>query len=116
MPVAYLHVFPYSRRPGTSAAAMTGQIPEQEKKDRAERLRRIGGEKRRLFAERFIGTPLDVLIEGRTDPLSGFSLGFSDNYLPVAVNGAREANRIVRVMPKSFRSGRLIAEAINNSD
>jgi threonylcarbamoyladenosine tRNA methylthiotransferase MtaB len=112
MPVAYLHVFPYSRRPGTPAASLAGQIPDQEKKERAERLRRIGAAKRHAFAARFIGTPLTVLIEGRKEPGTGFPLGFSDNYLPVAVRGAAEVNRIVRVMPESFRNGRLLAEVI----
>ncbi|MHB9097034.1 MAG: tRNA (N(6)-L-threonylcarbamoyladenosine(37)-C(2))-methylthiotransferase MtaB [Syntrophales bacterium] len=113
MPVAYLHVFPYSRRPGTPAAAMTGQISDQEKKVRAERLRRIDSEKRLAFAARFIGTPLTVLIEGRKDAATGFPLGFSDNYIPVAVRGAAEANRIIRVMPDSLRNGRLIAGQID---
>ncbi|MHB8911017.1 MAG: tRNA (N(6)-L-threonylcarbamoyladenosine(37)-C(2))-methylthiotransferase MtaB [Syntrophales bacterium] len=113
MPVAYLHVFPYSRRPGTPAASMPGQISDQEKKVRAERLRRIGSEKRRSFAMRFIGTPLTVLIEGRKDAGTGFPVGFSDNYIPIAVRGAAEANRIVRVMPDSLQNGRLIAGMID---
>jgi threonylcarbamoyladenosine tRNA methylthiotransferase MtaB len=114
MPLAYLHVFPYSRRPGTPAAMMAGQIPEPEKKRRAERLRAVGAEKRKAFAEKFIGTPLSVLVEGRTDKKTGFPVGFSDNYIPVAVHGdGATANRIVRVMPEAFREGRLIAEVIH---
>ncbi len=112
MPVAYLHVFPYSRRPGTPAATMAGQVPEEEKKRRAERLRAVGAAKRQAFAERFIGTPLEVLVEGRTDKNTGFPVGFSDNYIPVAVRGGVTANRIVRVMPEAFRGGCLIAEVI----
>ncbi len=65
MPVAYLHVFPYSRRPGTPAAAMPGQVPEEEKKRRTQILRHLAEEKRRAFATRFIGEPLTVLIEAR---------------------------------------------------
>ena len=114
LPVAYLHVFPYSRRPGTPAAVMAGQIPEPVKKQRAERLRAVGAEKRKAFAERFIGTPLSVLVEGRTDKKTGFPVGFSDNYIPVAVRGGgATANRIVRVMPEAFRDGRLIAGVIH---
>ena len=112
LPIAYLHVFPYSRRPGTPAAAMARQVAEEEKKRRAKRLREIGAEKRQAFAERFIGTPLRVLVEGRTDPKSGLPLGFSDNYIPVAVRGGVTANRIVRVMPEACRGGSLIAELI----
>lgn len=113
LPVAYLHVFPYSQRPGTPAAAMPDKVPETEKKRRAERLRRIGTAKRQAFAERFIGTPLAVLIEGRKEKSTGFSIGFSDNYIPIACGRAYEDNQIVRVMPGSFRNGRLIGEVIH---
>ena len=114
MPIAYMHVFPYSRRPGTPAAMMAGQIPEPEKKKRAERLRAVGAMKRQVFAEKFIGTPLSVLIEGRTDKKTGFPVGFSDNYIPVAVRGdGATANRIVRVRPEAFREGYLIAEVMH---
>jgi threonylcarbamoyladenosine tRNA methylthiotransferase MtaB len=114
LPVAYLHIFPYSRRPGTPAAAMPGQVPEGEKKRRAERLRKVGAVKRRVFAEGFIGTPLTILVEARKDKSTGLPVGFSDNYIPVAVRGGSvDANRIVRALPESFRNGRLIAEVIH---
>jgi threonylcarbamoyladenosine tRNA methylthiotransferase MtaB len=115
LPVAYLHVFPYSKRPGTTAAAMPDQVPDTEKKRRAERMRDVGIAKRRAFAERFIGTPLPVLIEGRKDASTGFSVGFSDNYIPIACRGTDETNRIVRVLPRSFRNGRLIGDVIHES-
>lgn len=111
-PIAYLHVFPYSRRPGTPAATMSGQVPEQEKKRRTERLRAVGAIKRRRFAEQFIGMPLNVLVEDRTDKMTGFPIGFSDNYIPVAIRGRVPANRIARVMPERFHEGRLIADVI----
>lgn len=113
LPVAYLHVFPYSRRPGTPAAEMPDQVSETEKRRRAECLRRVGVAKRQAFAVRSIGTPLAVLIEGRKDKSTGFSVGFSDNYIPIACRGAAETNRIVRVLPGSFLNGRLIGEVIH---
>ena len=45
LPVSHLHVFPFSKRPGTAAAAMPGHLPGDVKKQRAERLRRLGEEK-----------------------------------------------------------------------
>jgi threonylcarbamoyladenosine tRNA methylthiotransferase MtaB len=112
MPVAYLHVFPYSRRPGTPAADREDQVPEEEKKRRARRLRAVGTAKRRAFAERFVGAPLTVLVEGRIDRETGLPVGFSDNYIQVAVRGDLRANRIVRVMPETCRGGTLIAEIL----
>lgn len=113
LPLAYLHVFPFSRRPGTPAAAMTGQVPEADKKQRVERLRTLGADKRRTFADTFIGAPLAVLIEGKMDKRTGCFTGFSDNYIPVVCRGAADANRIVDVLPGSFRDGRLLAEVLD---
>ncbi|MBU3935792.1 tRNA (N(6)-L-threonylcarbamoyladenosine(37)-C(2))-methylthiotransferase MtaB, partial [Patescibacteria group bacterium] len=113
LPFAYFHVFPFSRRPGTPADAMPGQIPEADKKRRVERLRTIGAEKRRTFAEKFIGTTLTVLIEEKKDKSTGFFTGFSDNYIPVVCRGAADANRIVNILPVAFQNGRLVAEAIH---
>jgi threonylcarbamoyladenosine tRNA methylthiotransferase MtaB len=113
IPAAYLHVFPFSRRPGTPAALMAGQVPEEVKSGRAARLRAIGAKKREAFAARFIGRPTDVLLETRRDRATGFRLGLSDHYLSVAVRDAGDANRIVRVLPESFADGRLLAEVIH---
>ena len=112
LPLAYLHVFPFSRRPGTPAAAMPGQVPEADKRQRVKRLRTIGAEKRRVFAEKSIGAPLAVLIEGKKDKSTGFFTGFSDNYTPVVCRGAADVNRVVDVLPGSFRNGRLFADVI----
>ena len=63
--LAYLHVFPYSIRPGTPAARMP-QVPKAEIKSRAQRLRRKGGERlvRHLAAQ--VGRTLSVLVERDT--------------------------------------------------
>ena len=113
MPIAYLHVFPYSRRPGTPAATMDRQVSEEGKKSRAKRLREIGAAKRQAFAERFVGTPLSVLVEGRTDKNTGLPVGFSDNYIPVAIRGDVAANQIVRATPVTRCGGTVIAELIH---
>lgn len=112
LPIAYLHVFPFSRRPGTPAAGMAGQVPEAVKRERAALLRALGARKKEAFAAGFIGEPLDVLIESRRDKATGLSLGLTDNYLSLAVRGQTAANRIVRVRPLSLAGGRLLAEVI----
>lgn len=79
--LTFLHVFPYSPRPGTPAARMP-QVAGPEIKERAKRLRAAGEAalRRRLQAE--IGTTRGVLIEGD-------SQGRTEHYLPVAVAGER---------------------------
>jgi threonylcarbamoyladenosine tRNA methylthiotransferase MtaB len=111
MPIAYLHAFPFSIRPGTPAATMEQQIPEDVKKDRVKRLIKIGNTKRREFAEKFIGKRMEILIEKRFDKETGFPIGLSDNYIPIAVYGGDfKANSIVSVLPESFNGERLIAK------
>ncbi|HAR98738.1 MAG TPA: tRNA (N(6)-L-threonylcarbamoyladenosine(37)-C(2))-methylthiotransferase MtaB [Syntrophus sp. (in: bacteria)] len=109
LPVAYLHVFPYSRRPGTAAADLPGQVPEAEKKNRCETLRALSQRKRQAFAERFVGRTLSVLIEDKRDPATGLKRGFSENYIPVLVEGGpgAAARRIVPVRTERASAGRL---------
>ncbi len=63
LPVTDLHVFPYSKRPGTPAANFPGQVPGDISKQRAERLRLLAADKYRTFAEGFIGKEVEVVVE-----------------------------------------------------
>ena len=63
LPFANAHVFPFSERPGTPAAAMSASIPREIRKARAHELAEIFRGKARLFAQQFIGKPVDVIIE-----------------------------------------------------
>lgn len=82
LPLADLHVFPYSRRPGTLAAQMPGHLPPSVIKQRAEQLRSIAAAKRTSFLQRFIGSSLQVLGQRHT-PDTGLMSGLSRNYLEV---------------------------------
>jgi len=99
LPIQYLHVFPYSKRPGTAAYSLSGHVPENIKGERARILRNIGREKRVSFSSRFIGKRLSVLVEGKRDRGSGLMKGFSDNYIPILIEEANQSmtNRIVEV-------------------
>jgi threonylcarbamoyladenosine tRNA methylthiotransferase MtaB len=88
LPVTHLHVFPYSKRPGTAAAAMPNHLPGAVKKARAERLRRLGEEKLQLFAARFVGREVEVAIEGGGQ--GGRLKGLTRNYLEVRFAGPAE--------------------------
>src|SRR5207248_7787017 len=57
------HVFRFSPRQGTAAARMKGQIKEEVKKARSERLLSLNEEHSRLFRQRFLGETVQVLIE-----------------------------------------------------
>lgn len=82
LPVSYLHVFPFSRRPGTVATGFSGQVPPQERRKRAAQLRVVGEEKRGAFYEGSVGGVFQVLVEGWHSEKQGILKGTSDNYLP----------------------------------
>jgi len=89
LPLADLHVFPYSIRPGTKAAAMPGHLKPGIIKERAELLRKIAAEKRAAFQQRFINKPLPVLGQ-RHNPLTKQVIGLSRNYLEVCYPGSAQ--------------------------
>ncbi|MDR0905063.1 MAG: tRNA (N(6)-L-threonylcarbamoyladenosine(37)-C(2))-methylthiotransferase MtaB [Oscillospiraceae bacterium] len=79
------HVFPYSKRPGTPAAAMENQLPNAVKKARAAELRAVAAATGAAFAASQVGRVLEVLFEREAD---GGSVGHSSNYLEVRVLNA----------------------------
>ncbi|MGZ3594431.1 MAG: tRNA (N(6)-L-threonylcarbamoyladenosine(37)-C(2))-methylthiotransferase MtaB, partial [Syntrophales bacterium] len=109
LPVAYLHVFPYSERPGTAASSLPGRVAETIKKRRAEILRKLGQEKRNAFAQRFLGKKLSVLIEDKKDRDTGLMRGLSDNYMPVVIEDGNSSlvNRVLNVIPAYSLEGKL---------
>lgn len=113
LPLAYLHVFPYSERPGTRAAGMPGRVREPDKRRRVEMLKDIGKHKRTAFAERFKGKRLPVLIETIAGD-AGFMRGFSDNYIPVVVTDGNSslANQIIPVIPDHAQDGKLYGRSL----
>lgn len=92
-PFAYLHIFPYSKRPGTKAAEMPGQVPHKIIRGRAACLLKISKAKRNAFYERHIGETLDAVIVSKKRDASGTSKGVTDNYIPVHVTGSKHTYR-----------------------
>ncbi len=88
--IAYLHVFPYSPRPGTPAASMD-QVHTETVTGRAVQLREVSSSSREAFRRRMLGTVQTVLVEGRA--VNGRSIGLTGNYIPVyAPEGASEGD------------------------
>lgn len=86
LPIAYLHVFTYSERPGTVAVNQTEDgtwqaIPNEVRSGRNRTLRRLSSRKRRAFYERFAGARRSVLWESAGE--DGMLEGFTDNYIRV---------------------------------
>ena len=66
LPFNLAHVFPYSERPGTPAAAFGGAVPKPVRSSRAHDLARLVREKRQAFARRFLGRDVEVVAERET--------------------------------------------------
>jgi threonylcarbamoyladenosine tRNA methylthiotransferase MtaB len=101
--LSYLHVFPYSPRPGTPAARMP-QVDPGLRKARAARLREAGARARARFFQRQIGTTADVLVEK-----PGF--GHSEHFAPVkGVDGRPDT--IIRTRITGTTGDRLLGQAL----
>ncbi|HEY5974034.1 MAG TPA: tRNA (N(6)-L-threonylcarbamoyladenosine(37)-C(2))-methylthiotransferase MtaB [Geobacteraceae bacterium] len=112
LPVAFLHVFPYSRRPGTPAAAMADQLPPAVITERAARLRELGEMKKRAFGARFLGRSLPVLVQQADG--NGLLTGLSRNYLPVSFPGPAElVNRELTVRLTGVSGSTLHGELVS---
>lgn len=85
-----MHIFPYSRRPGTPADKMPDQCTNAVKADRAKRAKLVRDKMQREYLESCIGKTLNVLIE------TG-GKGHAENYALVKVAGNQAKNEIVKV-------------------
>ncbi|RLB82888.1 MAG: tRNA (N(6)-L-threonylcarbamoyladenosine(37)-C(2))-methylthiotransferase MtaB [Deltaproteobacteria bacterium] len=113
LPIAYLHVFPFSRQKGTSAQGLANQVPPETIKKRCQYVRAIGETKRRKFYEKAIGLALEVLIEGRRDRVTGFLKGLTRNYIPVLLEGPDELyHQVVEIRLTKIEHGRVFGKAL----
>lgn len=103
LPAAYFHVFTYSERENTPAAAFGEVVPVNVRRERTRRLRALSELKRSAFAARFTGQVRPVLFEHGDESGGALAMGFTDNYVRVGVP-YHEAlpNRIVRVRLGEF--------------
>lgn len=85
MNFAGMHVFRYSKRPGTAATRMRGHVSEDQKRERSSRLIALAEQMEADFAKRFIGQSLDVLWENvaGVTPNGFINVGYTDNYIRV---------------------------------
>lgn len=91
--LAGLHVFSYSPRPGTPAAALK-QLPHEEIKRRSDALRALDKELRAAFAASLVGTEQDVFVEEHKD---GRPHGITSNFQPVVLETQAPVHGLVRV-------------------
>ena len=110
-----LHIFKYSRRKGTRADEMQGQITEKVKKERSKILLDLALKDSEKFREKFIGKKTEVLIEevreleGQTY-YTGFNKEYIRFYIPMQKDGAVEIGAVYPVLAKKAMQESLLGE------
>ena len=107
-----LHIFKYSKRKGTKAAAFPEQVEETVKNKRATEMKALKNKLHSLFLEQMVGKTLLVLVEENKENLA---IGYSENYLRVSfASQSSEVNKIVSIKITGVSGDCLIAiEDIN---
>lgn len=103
------HIFPYSRRPGTPADKMNGQIDRATKAKRSKQARTVVAETRSAFLESMIGKALPVLFETKEGECWQ---GHSDNYLEVRAEGENLRGTVHNVRIDAVSEGILVGNVI----
>lgn len=104
LPFNNAHIFPYSERPGTLAAAFPHKLPRDIRSARAHKLADVIRAKRTAFAKSFIGKTVEVIVE---DTKTG--RGWTDEYLPCEpATGTHQRKSLIRVFVTKVRKDTLV--------
>ena len=106
---AEMHIFPYSRRPGTPAADMPGQLGNAVKEARSHAAIAVARRMSESYRRGIIGTAQQLLVEGMED---GFSVGHAMNYVKIYLPGQFPRNEIQNVTVTGLHADGVTAERI----
>ncbi len=118
LPLTYLHVFTYSARPGTPAAAMGNQVPVHIARERNRVLRELAAEKKLAFMRGFAGKKVEAItlnVVG-SDESGEFTEALTDNYLKLRLRGRHETNQWLNAQVEDVADGALLAVACQVTD
>ena len=104
---AEMHIFPYSRRPGTPAAQMPGQLGNAVKEARSHAAMAAAEEMSRDYRQSLLGTTQQLLVEGTE---GGFSQGHAMNYVKIYLPGEFPRNEIQKVTVTGLYADGVTAE------
>jgi threonylcarbamoyladenosine tRNA methylthiotransferase MtaB len=113
LPLTYLHIFTYSARPGTPAAAMPNQVPVHIARRRHQILRDLAEEKKLAFMRALVGKPVQAITlnSSQRRPSGDFTEALTDNFLKLLVPGRYAANHWVQASPEQIVDGILISRS-----
>ena len=109
---SFLHIFPFSERPGTPAVTMPNKVQSRISTERVSRLEELSDRLHKQFAEKYLGSVRTALFESTEH--DGMMYGYTDNYLRVVVPyDASKVNTITAVRLKAFDSeGNITSEIV----
>ncbi|MBO6550318.1 MAG: tRNA (N(6)-L-threonylcarbamoyladenosine(37)-C(2))-methylthiotransferase MtaB [Rhizobiales bacterium] len=102
--LTFLHVFPFSPRPGTPAALMP-QVTKAVIKERAAKLRALGNERLMAYMETLDGQPVELLMERG-------QMGRAENFIEVRLDGPYQPGAIIRARVTRQEDGQLKGEVL----
>lgn len=108
-----MHVFPYSPRAGTAAAAMSGQVAEPVKRERVRRLQLAAGQMAEEYCAAHLGTVQRVLFETDT---AGERDGLTDTYIRVYTDDEAETGKIYAVSLERLYKDGVYGKIIRTAD
>ena len=111
LPFTYLHVFTFSARPGTPAAAMPNQVPVHIARARNKILRDLASEKKHTFMRAFVGKQLEAITLAQHSPDGKFTEALTDNYQKFFLKGRHEPNRWIKGHVERLTDGALVGNA-----
>ncbi len=108
---AYLHVFPFSPRPGTPAASFKPRVPHSIASERTVELRALSDKLRRAFYQQSIGNTLPAVMESNRTSEINTAVVRTDNYIPAHLNCLElpQRNGIFSVVLEEVRDDRVFA-------
>lgn len=109
LPFGYLHLFPFSARPGTAAWALhtANPVKPQVVEERMKTLRALAAEKSRAHRLRFVGRAVDAITLHTSAELAaqGRTAALTENFLPLELEGTFDANQLVQAQVLSLTPG-----------
>jgi threonylcarbamoyladenosine tRNA methylthiotransferase MtaB len=107
---ADMHIFPYSRRPGTPADKMPGQHNNATKEARSRGAIAVAEEMSRAYRENLVGTELEVLFE---EEEKGYFTGHAPNYVKVYARGKDLHNELRSVRLTAVYEDGVLGEVVS---
>ena len=109
LPFTYLHVFTYSARPGTPAAAKANRVPADVARERSRILREVASEKKLAFMRGFVGGSVEAITLSFSEREPGSDTeALTDNYLQLRLTGKHAPNQWIQARVEKVLDGELV--------